>query len=214
MLANILKINQKIELEIKQGPYQGKYISKVSDLTEEEIIIIPPYVNGEILPLRINQAISVYFTGDLAVYKFYSRVIERFNKSIPLLKILHPDKVLKIQRRDYFRLDAKKRLKYRRLDSELNAVEDFKETTSINISGGGLKIILQEALLIDTRIEIFLDLPELNDIPIIGKIVKVHELPDGLAAGVEFVDLDPHIRELIIAWLFEHQRELRRKGLL
>lgn len=210
-----LKVNQKVELEINQGPYRGTYPSKIEDITENKIKVMPPYVKGELLPLRKGLELKVYFTGDDAAFGFSSQVIERLKEPIPLLVILAPEEIVRIQRRDFFRLEVRKNVWYYRINKEGEPIEDLKKTVSSNLSGGGIRIVLDgQELNYGTMIQLFIDLPEIKDIPITGRVVQQYDLPDGKAAGIEFVNISSRTRDQIIGWLFEYQRKLRRKGLL
>ncbi len=210
-----LNVNQQIELKIKRGPYHGTYPSKIEDITENQIKVMPPYVKGELLPLRQGLKLKVYFTGNNATFGFHSRVISRIKDPIPLLIILPPKEIVRIQRRDYFRLNVRESVKYRRINKDEESLEDLKETVTSDLSGGGVRIILEEEELNPgTLVEVFIDLPEIEDVPIIGKVVQLYDLPEGEAAGINFIDLHSRTRDQIIGWLFEYQRKLRRKGLL
>lgn len=101
-----LNVNQKLEIEILSGTYQGNYLAKVADFLDEGIIITGLYREGAPLPVRLKQPIIVYYTTDRAAYKFKSKILKRTNKPIPLLLIESSDSVTRIQRRDYFRLDV------------------------------------------------------------------------------------------------------------
>src|SRR5690554_7531517 len=79
-----LKINQKIDIVIEDGYYAGTYLSKISEIKDDSLRVIPPYLRGEIVPLRINQEIKVYFTGNNASYMFISRVLKREMEPVPL----------------------------------------------------------------------------------------------------------------------------------
>ncbi len=213
-IQKILKVNQKIEIEINSGPYQGTHQSKISEINKKNIKVLIPYNKGEILPLRKDLKLIIYTTGDTAVYKFKSTIIDRIKEPIPLLVIKHPVKVKRIQRRDFFRLDIIRKVKYCRINQKGEEIDTYKETTTSDISGGGVKIILNNTLNLDTLIKMYLDISEIEDIPIKGKVVQLYKLANGKAAGVEFVDLDTRTRDYIIGWIFDRQRELRKKGLL
>ena len=101
-----LEINQKLEIEVLTGTYQGNYLSKVADFLEKGIIITGLYREGAPLPIRLNQPVNVYYTTDRAAYKFESKILKRTNEPIPLLLIERADSVTRIQRRDYFRLEV------------------------------------------------------------------------------------------------------------
>lgn len=213
-MVDRLKINQKIDLEVKSGPYQGKYLSKVAEVEGELIKVSAPFVKGELVPLRKNQPLTIFFTGNNAAYKFNAVVVSRVSKPVALLILKKAGSINRIQRREYFRIDAGIDVKYRLLDHDGEPVGDIREVTTIDISGGGLKLIVDENLSKGTLIGMFVDLPNIDDTMITGRVINNYNLTDITAIGVEFVEIDHYTRENIISWLFDYQRELRKKGLL
>lgn len=209
-----LKINQKVDVEIKRGSYQGKYLCKVAEITDSNIKITSPFIRGELVPLRRGQSINVYFTREDAAYMFTTTVIDREIEPVPLISLKPPAKVNRIQRREYFRIDVQRNLSYCILNSDLEAVSGYKETTTIDLSGGGLKMVVDEDLKEETLIELYLDLPELEDKPIVGKVINIYGDGDTRSVGIEFIAINNYYREKIISWLFDYQRKLRQKGLL
>ena len=209
-----IKINKMFELIVNEGPYQGVYLSRIADLAKDNIKVNIPFVNGEIIPLRIGLAVEMYFTGEQAAYSYQTLITDRSIESVPLLTLKYPRAKRRIQRRDYFRLEVKKRVKYRLLDAELKPIGGFKETTTIDISGGGIKMVANSVIFRDTLMEVYLQIPTLENVAIISRAVNLTELPDGLALGIKFIEIDDSAREKIIGWLFEKQRKMRKKGLL
>lgn len=218
MLRNSLKVNQKIDLVIEDGPYSGVYLSKVAEFGNNFVKVTSPFVYGKVLPLRIRQTIKVLFTGEHAAYMFEAQVIARESKPVALLTITSPVDIIRIQRRDHFRVDAKKKIKFRLIDNNNDenkkTEEEIIESVTIDISGGGVKFIVDEEFPSTGKIELYLVLPEIEKEVIYGEIVNLYTLPDGRAAGVKFTEINKHTREQIITWIFHYQRELRQKGLL
>ena len=211
-----LEVNDNLELEIKSGPYQGTYPSKVADIDDEHIKILTPYSKGELIPVRKNLFLEVYYTDERAAYRFYTRVIQREREPLPALYLEQPSEVERIQRRDYFRLEVTEDIKYSRIDEEGQQLEDYQQTKMLDISGGGIKMKLNDTVPPEgTEIRILLDIEALQGIPVKGRIVQIYNLKNReKAAGVEFVDINPQLREAIVSWIFNKQREMRRKGLL
>ncbi len=208
--SDILKINQNIKIEVKEGPYQGGYTSKIADIFSDSIGIVTPYMQEEIVSLRIGLEIEVFLTGDRAAYRFDSRIVDRKRDEVPLLIISLPENIIRIQRRDYFRIDVNKGIKYRRVDED----EEYRETTTADISGGGVKMAVNEKLENDTIVEVKLDIPGLKEIPLQARVVNQYNLPGGRAVGIEFTDINIKQQDIIIGWMFDYQRNLRNKGLL
>lgn len=214
-----LKINQSIDIEVKKGLYKGTFPSKIDEVNEENVKILAPYRNGEIVPLREGTEVNIFFTGNDAAYKFNSEIIERIKEQVKLLVITPPEDIVRIQRRDYFRLDVKKDAKYRKLDDyelgdKIDCNKDFIESQTIDLSGGGVRLVNESDLEEGDFIELMIDLSGIKEVTILGEVKQEYSLPNGEAVGVEFKDISRQARDEIIGWLFDYQRELRKKGML
>lgn len=210
-----IEVNQKFELIVEEGPYKGNYLSQVADITDDVIKVTVPLVHGEIIPLRLNLDVLMYFTGVQAAYSYKTKIIGREEEGeIPLLHLAIPEEKYRIQRREFFRLEVREKVIYRILDDSLEPVSEFKETHTIDISGGGVKMFINEPVQKGMFLELFLQIPGLENVAIISRIVNIFDVEAGLAVGIKFIEIDEYIQEEIISWLFDYQRKLRQRGLL
>jgi c-di-GMP-binding flagellar brake protein YcgR len=209
-----LEVNQKLEIEVLSGSYQGNYLSKVADFLEAGIIITGLYREGAPLPLRLNQPVSVYYTTDRAAYKFKSKILKRTNKPIPLLLIERADSVTRIQRRDYFRLDVTALVDVYKMKDDKKYPKKISEARLLDISGDGIQMQLKKNFKKGEEILISLK----NILPpkefIRAKIVRIQKENNELNNyGVQFLEIEEEQREEIIQWIFTYQRKSRKKGL-
>lgn len=210
-----IEVNQKFELIVEEGPYKGNYLSQVADITDDVIKVTVPLVHGEIIPLRLNLDVLMYFTGVQAAYSYKTKIIGREEEGeVPLLHLAIPEEKYRIQRREFFRLEVREKVIYRILDDSLEPVSEFKETHTIDISGGGVKMFINEPVQKGMFLELFLQIPGLENVAIISQIVNIFDVEAGLAVGIKFIEIDEYIQEEIISWLFDYQRKLRQRGLL
>ncbi len=222
MEINELSINQEVEIEVKRGPYKGNYQSRIADIDEEKIDILTPYKDGGLVPFRQGLEITVFFAGDSAAYKFSAEITNRKKEPVPTIEVGRPeeDDLVKIQRRRHFRLEVRKKVWYRRVDEIWEPEdEDFKESHTLDISAGGIKMLLPEESEIDEGqlLEIKLDIEAIEGVPIISEVVnnyKMNDMPDKKAIGIKFLDINNRTRDSLMGWLFDYQRKLRKKGLL
>ena len=209
-----LEINQKLEIEVLSGSYQGNYLSKVADFLDDGIIITGLYREGSPLPISLNQPIIVYYTSERAAYKFKSKILKRTNKPIPLLLIERADSVTRIQRRDYFRLEVTGTVDLYKMQVDKNYPKKVAEARMLDISGGGIKIKLNKEF--DKGEELLVSLKNILKPKefIKSKIVRVQKENNELYKyGVHFVEIEEEQREEIIQWIFTYQRKSRKKGL-
>src|SRR6056297_605726 len=205
MPEDYLKINKNIELEINKGPYQGRYLSKISDISEAEMTVMAIY-DGGLVPLRKNLPVNVYFYGEKAVYKFESRVKKRYKDPIPLIVLNIPEEIKRIQRRQYFRLKVNKDISYKLVqdDEHKQQEEDYKKTQIVDISGGGVKMVLNDDLKKGDIIQILLKIDSLKEKAITGKVVRFITSEDGYTkfAGIKFINIKRSIQDKIVGWIF------------
>ncbi|TDO94480.1 c-di-GMP-binding flagellar brake protein YcgR [Halanaerobium saccharolyticum] len=209
-----LEINQKVEVEVLTGTYQGNYLSKVADFVEAGVIITGLYREGSPLPIRLNQPVNVYYTTDRAAYKFESKILKRTNKPIPLLLIEGSDSVTRIQRRDYFRLDVTGTVDVYKMIEDKNYPKKVAEARLLDISGGGIKIQLKKKF--EKGEEILINLKNILKPKefIKSKVVRIgRENNELYNYGIEFLEIEEEQREEIIQWIFAYQRKSRKKGL-
>ena len=60
------------------------------------------------------------------------------------------------------------------------------EGWALNISRGGIRVILEEKVDLGTEFEVTMNLGEEPTTPVTGRVVWVQEEPDGVVAGIEF----------------------------
>jgi len=209
-----LEVNQKLEIEVLSGSYQGNYLSKVADFLEAGVVITGLYREGAPLPLRLNQPVNVYYTTDRAAYKFKSKILKRTNKPIPLLLIERSDSVTRIQRRDYFRLDVTVTVDVYQMVDDQKYPKKISAARLLDISGGGIQMQLKKKF--DKGEEILICLKNILAPKefIKAKIVRSQRENDELNNyGVQFIEIEREQREAIIQWIFAYQRKSRKKGL-
>ena len=59
-----------------------------------------------------------------------------------------PEEIVRIQRRDFFRVDVKKDIAYRRVeeDEDHEAKEEYIESKTVDLSGGSVRVELESEL--------------------------------------------------------------------
>lgn len=209
---NKLKINQKVEVEFKSNKYPDIYLAKVADFVDSGIVITGLYQQGTPLTVNRNDNIHVYFTTDRAAYEFETVVLQRLKKPIYFILIKEPEELKRIQRRDYFRLEFEGAVKLHKEKAD-GAVKE-KGVKLIDLSGGGIQIKTKAEFKVGELVKIsFKKILKLSEL-VQGEIVrKKKNTLNSYRYGIKFVDLDRRDREKIIQWIFNMQRQLRKKGL-
>ncbi|MBU8907222.1 flagellar brake protein [Desertibacillus haloalkaliphilus] len=163
-----------------------------------------------------TQFVAWFIGSDQAVYSFDTEIRGRKKGNIPMLLLKNPGKenYLRIQRRNYVRVETS-------IDV---AVHPFKHefppfvTTSLDLSGGGIAILLPKnhTVKAGTNIHCLLVLHmQSGDIHYIKtecrviRIIEQHALRE--RASLQFINISDHDRQKAIRYCFERQLFLKHK---
>ena len=242
-LSQPLKLWEKLELVIGEGDQKGIYTARIEDFDSEGILISSPeFVRGHTL-LRENAEVLIVFTKDDAAYQCYSRINKHPKAGKNFYLLSKPGKTKRVQRRQFVRVDMLEQLEYARLspvmdwENYADRLEWFS-TTSENMSGGGVMIKTDEMLEPEDRVFMKIGffpgqgLPEM----IAGVVKRVFTVEKRTMVGIEFIvsdrlsdyfksnDLprlpasvkrfDYRTQNRLVAYIFQQEIELRKKGLL
>ena len=162
-----------------------------------------------------NIFIEVFYTDDTAAYKFDSTVIKRMKNPFHVLVIKAPLEIKRIQRRNFFRLDIMRKVNYCIINSSGEQKTKFKKSYLLDISGGGIKLKVDEKMQTGIFLRLYLDIDGIKEIPVKGRVVRFYKNHQGnKAVGIEFVHLNTGVRDTIVGWIFEKQAEMRKKGII
>ena len=201
-----------VEILVEDDPYHGRYRTRIEEVGKAIITIGVPFANGQYLPLREGTKIEVVFVDSILAYKFKSVLLKRYFAPVPTFVIEYPKFISKIQRRKYVRIPLVSQIKYQLI--ERGGLSEEKSGYLIDLSGGGLRFTSEEQFepndLILVTIKTYNE--EIN-LPI--KVIRiVREENKTYKISAEYQEMSEKVRDKIIAYIFEVQRELRRKGLM
>ncbi len=197
------------------------YKSNIQDAGENYISISIPVSQGRYLPLEKGDKIEAIYYEKLNLYKFESIVLGRkIENNVPQIFIDVPKIFIKIQRRNYVRVDTVEYIKYKKItnkysltDKVINDESDYQKAMLLDISGGGMKIKVKEDLKIGDFILADLFVEEVN-IKVAGKVVRSEKDEDnGKVCGIRFEQIDASSREKIIRYVFNIMRKQRKAAL-
>ncbi|OCL27105.1 hypothetical protein U472_06390 [Orenia metallireducens] len=235
-----LDINQRVDIIVPYGNYEGKYSSQVVDVKNSSIFTInTPFSEGEVINVPIGTKIDVMLRENTGLYQIPVKVIKREVEVTPLLIVELVGEVSKIQEREFFRLDIYQETEFRVVadNDDLINLNNFDEEAGLyndliradnshtynaiiqDISASGLKMVTKDDSLVEGQIlEIDFNFTNLPFDKILAKVVRVivesKQDEKRYSIGVEFVHQNIVQRDKVIQWLFTKQRELRKKGLI
>lgn len=220
MYNNTISVNNKCEIIWDKDIYK----SNVQDITEEYIAISLPIANGSYANLVKNDKIEVIYNNEDNLYSFEAKVIGRKKeKNIPMILINIPeeDQIKKIQRRRNFRIDLFEKVFYKVFDKEnfkesmlksiSGEVEEFLQGTMVDLSGGGMKLLVQGRIELGSLVIVQFGIHN-KQIIAKGVCVRCIKLENGeFSCGIEFHEIDGRQRENIISYTFDIMRERMKK---
>ena len=225
-----LKIGTKLELELfNESGVRMDYtlISRFEWLLDENsAMIAAPIHEGLIYPIRTGTEMNIYLTAKLenviSLYRFKARVTGRDTvDNLALLRIEAESGFEKVQRRKYFRLECSVAVKYRIVDSFnefKNEGIQFKKSLAINLSGGGICLLLEEKIDVGKLVECEITTYQNRVIRFFGKVIRYEknqvESRFKFLAGIAYIKINENDREAVVKFIFNEQRILRQKGLI
>lgn len=157
-----------------------------------------------------TQLLVTFVDGYKMSYAFRTEVHSRMNKTIPMLKVKYPgdDKLIKIQRREFVRVEAS-------LDVSLQAESESLQLVSSDLSAGGLAVNMKnhEYFPVQEQLNLMIVLhfskQEIKYISCKAIVVRNWEQDGRRLTSLKFEEIDEKDRQHIIRYCFERQLELR-----
>lgn len=213
MLNLDLKVNSRLEVIIGEKAYRAL----IMDIEDDFLKMNVPVCDGDYLILHSGEKININtYLGEYGCFNFWCEVISRGKEgSIIYYKISKPFNIIKIQRRNSFRVGVLTPIEYKKITNiDEDDIENipYKEGLMVDLSAGGLKIKINEEI---TKQDLILVKLKLNKIQLEVKcnIVRIENtLGKENLCGLRFIDITPAQGEKIIQELFEIIRKQRAKS--
>lgn len=230
MLENVSTL--ELVTEIEPGKRIGLKCELVEVITENRLVASVPIHNGRRYPLETGTRMLVFFKKeDMGVCHFHGVIISRqMADGEPVMTIQMVSQVGKNQRRDYFRLPlvtdvilrlptgstTEKQVNNGRI-TEVEVIS-YRELSVItkDISGGGLRTLMNERIEPGQKLRVIIPL-ERERVEVSAEVVRCQLFDEVLKrydCGIRFLDVEEKDRSRIIAFIFDKQRNLRKKGLV
>jgi hypothetical protein len=200
----------KVVLPLKEGGQQLiDGVAKTTTPPQFEITFLPDQLNVETLSLEESCQISFDVAGSTKSIR--ATIVSVLSEAKLQLEML--ESFSHVQKRAYFRIDAELSVSYWVLSAESPLAKSIH--TPVNISGGGLRVPVDELLPDGTEIglELVLDGPEPRVVECRARVVRAYDGgPTGKQVAMSFVDLDEEDQDAIVAYcLAEQRKQLRLK---
>lgn len=214
------KINENIEVALEdEGVY---YKTIVQEVSEDHLIIGVPILKREALVLYKGDRIIIKIIREDAVYFFSSEIKDRLKgDNVPLYILNVPQLMERLQRRGHVRVPCMLPTYYRvypkhEEGDNQQAVGDkscYLVGETVDISGGGIKLVSVTEMAVGQNVEIMLKLPH-RVIKAVGQVITVKKVSYSRSKSfpiqrisLKFIQITEQDREEIIAFIFKKLRE-------
>lgn len=206
---------QPVSLRIGEGDEAGWHPSLVLDFREgEEITLGVPTHRGYEVRVEPGTTLDAQAVLPDGLRVFSATVLARVAEPVPALRVSWPQTVQRVQRRDAVRVEVMLPLEARVLDPE--GEPRALAGSTIDVSEGGIRFSLPEALEPEREVELRIHLPA-GAVDCAGRVLRAG-VSEGAAperrnwAAVAFAELPPAARRALSRHISEVQRERLRRG--
>lgn len=211
-----LEVDESVEVIVGDKTYK----SLIIDFTKnhDNIKINVPVYKGEYLFKELEDELHInVYSKSGRCYSFNSKIIRKgIKNSIPYYNLSSPYNIKRIQRRNYFRVDILKDIKYK----NITGISDEKEIKNImfdnalmvDLSGGGMRLILKGEVKLNDILLIRIEIKN-SEMLLKGQVIRVgRNNTENKICGIKFLDITEIQVDKIIEELFEIMR--KQKALL
>lgn len=210
-----LKINQLVEIELKEGDASEYLPSRIEEIKEKHLYISMPMRKGALLPMRIGQELQVILRHRNSTVGFLTRVAGRRREPLPYLIITKPERIVPVsQKREYVRLNVSLPVRFRVVNEEGSQIQ---EGVTIDISAGGALFSTQAEVKAGQEMEIQIQLTPENTFSCLAHAIRIFEKgtkdKNAIRVAIEYNGINEAHRDKIFKFIFEKQREWIKKGI-
>ena len=202
-----LIVNSRVEIIIGEEAWK----SVIQDVNDESFFISIPMEKGEYIKFNNGSTLLIhnYIKDGNCLHKFTCKVKGRAKSGLtPLYELSLPEKVERIQRREFVRINVVAPIEYK---IEKNEDNKFLKGILLDISGGGLRFATDNKINVGEVIELKLrDINTEDEILIKGQCVRGNKESNGqYICVVRYYEIINKIREKIIESIFTLMRKQR-----
>ena len=209
-----LEIGHPVELtfvdDAPPGHGTGPFRTHVLGTAPEGLVLALPMARQRWVVPRPAQAVKVVYRdpqdrdGARGLFGFVATVAGARIEPEPELVVTWPQRVERVQRRHWVRLDVRLPVRVHRRGDPPQVLEG----RTLDVSGGGCRVLLAEAVPPGELVRVELAFPGWQA-QATGRVVRV-ERGDGFTAALEFVEIDPRVQDRIAGFILVEQARRRR----
>ncbi len=215
--ASILKVGQRLAF-FSGGDEQ--YSSRIEDITPNALVVAMPVDSKRrpVIPMKGEHLYGMAL-ADRCQYRFFCVFKDKgLQNNLPCWWITKPDKVERHQNREFVRVRVSLPIQVQVTDKDGGFLPP-QMTQVIDISGNGLSFSFANAVKVSSQVIMELrNLPNIGTLQVMGKVMRCDRIElagDGFIyhVGVRMMNLTRPVRNKLIRYIFEIQRQELAKGL-
>ncbi len=234
-ISNFARPGDKIDITYLHQNNGKVYKSSVFDFLEDSVIEIGmPTEGGKMVLFQIGFECSLFFYTQRGMYICDGKVLDRYKKDgFYMMSVKITSEPKKYQRRDYYRVETAVDFFYYRISDEVAALETtedlFEEIAdpkyisekrlalTMDISGGGIKFLSDEKMEVGDKLLAVIRLTNEKvdqTFYLVTEVIEcfgLEKVPDRLVVRAKFRFKDVRDRDIIVRYVFEQDRMLRKK---
>lgn len=191
------------------GQQQVDGVAKTTTPPQIEITFLPDQLDFD--ALNVEEPCQISFDVAGATKTVRAKIISVLSDAKLQLEMV--ESFSHVQKRSYFRVDAELSVSYWVISEGSPSAKSIQ--TPVNISGGGLRVPVDEPLKDGAEIglELIIDGPEPRVVECVAQVVRTYDTgPTGKQVAMSFVDMEDEDQDAIVAYcLAEQRKQLRLK---
>jgi c-di-GMP-binding flagellar brake protein YcgR len=208
-----IQISQKIYVTNVESR-DNWYLASVQDITDNELLISIPTKGTNPLVLKKDDHLIMSFTSDGSRYEFSTRVNGWRYDNIPMYVLTLPGEYKRVQLRQFVRISTLLDVLCAEMP-ESGKHPVFIKCSSLDISGGGIRLLHKKNFEVDTKLLLKIIIPVKKDpeyLELNGIVVRTW--PDDnlniFKVAVRFEGISRSQQDLIVRYTFMKMSEQRR----
>lgn len=216
------------------GLTPATYASQVFEIRNDNILRVSmPIEHGRIIPLSKGKKFDAFFYTAKGLYQCRVIIIDRFKiNNIYMMDIELLTEPVKYQRRQYYRLELNIPVRYMQitetesnvmaneeeLPERLENLSEYHTGDTIDISGGGLRFTGDTLVEKGNKLAVVFDIDYEGNIErylLAADVIMSFAIPQhhGMYEHrVEFKDISKENREMLIKYIFQEERKIRKNN--
>lgn len=220
--------------QLNGGLTPATYASQVFEIRNDDILRVSmPIEHGRIIPLSKGKKFDAFFYTAKGLYQCRVIIIDRFKiNNIYMMDIELLTEPVKYQRRQYYRLELNIPVRYMQvtetesnmmaneeeLPERLGNLSEYYSGDTIDISGGGLRFTGDGFVEKGNKLAVVFDIDYEGNIEryvLAADVVMSFAVPQqhGMYEHrVEFRNISKEHREMLIKYIFQEERKIRKNN--